>query len=267
MTSALTRRGVCVRRRMFPFLMCTFVLFVSARLAPAEDIRVFSGGAPQNVLRSITPEFEKATGHKVNFTFALVTIIQQKLTAGEKADLILLPVPLIASTEKTLPLRSEGRGVLARVGLAVITPESAPQAGISTSDAIRQMLLDAKTVAVPEPSTPSGAHLVRMIEQLGITDAVRPKLQIKAAIDGGPDLVAKGEADVGFYLMSEVQASKGVKIAGLLPAPLQSFVVYGTAIPAGNATPEPALAFIKFISEADRRAVWQSGGFELVPRP
>jgi molybdate transport system substrate-binding protein len=267
MTSALTRRGVCVGRRMLAFLMCTFALFVSARSAPAEEIRVFSGGAPQNVLRSIAPEFEKATGHKVNFTFALVTVIQQKLTAGEKADLILLPVPLIAATEKTLPLRVEGRSPLARVGIGVIAREGAVVPDISSQEKVRKLLLSAQKIAFPEPNTPSGAHLQRVLEQLGVTEAVQPKLQIKAAIDGGPDLVAKGEADVGMYLMSEVQTSKGLKIAGLLPQSLQSFVVYGTAIPAANATPEPALAFIKFISEAGKGEAWQNGGFEMMPRP
>jgi hypothetical protein len=68
----------------------------------------------------MAPEFEGATGHRIQFTFALVTNIQQKLAAGEKADLILLPVPLIAATEKKLPLRTEGCVVLARVGIGVI---------------------------------------------------------------------------------------------------------------------------------------------------
>ena len=83
----------------------------------SADIRVVSGGAPQEALRHLAPEFEQATGHRVELAFELVTEIQRKLAAGEKADVIMLPVPLIATTEKTIPLRTEGRIVLARVGI------------------------------------------------------------------------------------------------------------------------------------------------------
>jgi len=111
------------------------------------------------------------------------------------------------------------------------------------------MLVSARAIAWPDPSTPSGGHLNRMIAELGIADQVKPKLISKSAIDGGAELVAKGDADVGLYLVSEVQTAKGIGLVGLLPPPLQSFVVYGAAIPSYNATPEAALAFIKFISD------------------
>ena len=63
--------------------------------ASAADIRVFSGGAPQQVLQSLAPEFDRANGHRTQFTFAVVGAIQQRIEAGERPDLILLPVPLM----------------------------------------------------------------------------------------------------------------------------------------------------------------------------
>jgi molybdate transport system substrate-binding protein len=216
------------------------------------------------VLRGLAPEFEKATGHRVEFTFALVTAIQQKLAAGEKADLILLPVPLIAATEKTFPLSTEGRMVLARVGIGVITRLGLTRPDISTADAVRKMLLEARSVTFSDPSTPGGSHLARVMEQLGITGALRPKLINKSAISGGGELVANGEADVGLYLISEVQTIKGVAVVGLLPPALQDFIVYGTAVPAYNPTPQAALAFVKFLSEPANGERWKAGGFELV---
>ena len=96
---------------------------------------------------------------------------------------------------------------------------------------------------------------------------MRPKLIIKAAIDGGAELVAEGEADFGLYLRSEVQDAKGISLVGLLPPPLQSFVVYGTAIPTYNTAPEAALAFVKFISDPTKAERWKAAGFELMGRP
>jgi molybdate transport system substrate-binding protein len=165
--------------------------------------------------------------------------------------------------EKSLPFRSEGRLVLARVGIAVIVSKGTTPPDISTPDAVRKMLTDARSVEIPPPG-PAGSHLARMIEQLGIAEAVRPKLVLKAAIDGGAQLVADGKVDVAMQLLSEVQSAKDIVVVGLLPPTLQSFVIYGTAIPAYNNRPEPALALVKYLSEPDRKDFWQAAGFELL---
>src|SRR5258706_13676813 len=210
-----------------------FALMFLTREAASADIRVFSGGAPQEALQHLAPEFEQATGHRVQFTFRLVTEIQQRLAAGETAEVIVLPVSLIATTERTVPLRTEGRIVLARVGIGVIVRQGAIAPDISTAEAVRKMLLDARSIAWPDPDLPIGGHLNRAIGQLRIADEVRPELIGKGT--GRAELVANGEADLRFTLISEMQAVKGVTMAGLLPAVLQTFVVYGTRIPPYNA--------------------------------
>lgn len=260
--SAMLRRAVATLQVISGPLLTLMSLTGEAT---AADIRVFSGGAPREVLLQLAPEFERATGHRVEFTFRIVSEIQQKLAAGEKADVIALPVPLIAATEKAVPLRTEGRIVLARVGIGVVVRQGTSPPDISTAEAVRKMLLNARAIAWPDPNTPIGAHLNRAIAQLGIADDVRPKLIVKGA--GREELTAKGEADFGFHLISEVQTVKGITLVGLLPPALQSFVVYGTAIPTYNATPDAALAFVKFISDPSKAERWKAAGFELVGSP
>jgi molybdate transport system substrate-binding protein len=154
--------------------------------------------------------------------------------------------------------------VLARVGIGAIVRRGDKQPDISTAEAVRKMLLDARTIALPDASVPSGNHLVRILAELGMADAVQPKLLFKAAIHGGAELVSKGEADIGLYLVSEVRAAKDVTLVGLLPAPFQSFVVYAAALPVDNSAPDGALAFLKFISDPSRAERWKAAGFELV---
>ena len=247
--------------RLLTLAFCSLLL-LAGNARPA-DIRVFSGGAPQAALRLLAPEFERTSGHRLDLTFRLVTEIQQKLSAGEKADVILLPIPLIAATEKSLPFLMGSRMVLARVGIGVIVRQGADLPDISSAESVRNLLLAAKGIALSDPGTPTGGHIDRVLEEVGLAGAVRPKVTTRAAIQGGADLVAKGEADIGLYLVSEVQAAKGVTLVGLLPAPFQSFVVYGAAVPAGSAAPEAALAFIKFISDTTNAARWRAAGFEL----
>src|SRR5262249_42280209 len=258
-----SRTGFGNSRRSTVSLVSALVLSATT-WASADEIRVLSGGGPQVALRAVIPEFEGATGHRVRPTFAHVSVIQQKLIAGEKADLILLPVPLIAAIEKSLALRSEGRIVFARVGIAIIVRKGTALPDISTPNAVRKMLLDARSIELPPPNGPAGSHLARMIEQLGIADAVRSKLVIKAAIEGGAKLVADGKVEVAMQLLSEVQSANDITVVGLLPPDLQNFVVYGTAIPAYNDKPEPALAFVKFLSEPNKKDFWKAAGFELM---
>jgi molybdate transport system substrate-binding protein len=245
------------------FLLLALMLML-AKPAAANEVRVLSGGAVQQVLRSLKTEFEHATGHHVIATFGLVTVIVQKLSAGEKADLVFLPMPLIAAAEKTTPMRREGRGPFIRVGVGVLVREDAPPADISTPDAVRKLLLSAGKVAVPEPATLSGAHVVKLIDQLGIADVMRPKLIVKASINGGAELVAKGEADIGMYLLSEIQGIKGTVVVGSLPNEMQSYVVYGAGILAESTAPDAALAFLKYVSDPARQSKWTAGGFEVV---
>src|SRR5438046_2706942 len=112
------------------------LLVIGASAASAQDIKVFSGGAPQQVLRAVTPTFEQTSGHKVDLTFQVVTQIQRRLSAGEQVDLIVLPEELIAEVEKNVPLRTEGRGVLARVGTSVIVRQGAARPDISNEDGV-----------------------------------------------------------------------------------------------------------------------------------
>ncbi len=239
-------------------------MFAVAGASKADDIRVFSGGAPQETLEALAPAFEKQTGHRMRFTFAHVSVIQKRLAAGEPTDVVLLPVQLLASTEKSVALRPEGRSVLARIGIGVVIREGGKHPDISSVDAVRRMLLDARAIAVPRPEGITGSHLMRMMERLGVADEVRSKLRHQAAVERGAEQVARGEADVGLYLASEVQSVKGTTLAGLLPAELQNYVVYGVAVPVNNVRPEAALAFIRFISDATNKGHWKATGFELV---
>src|SRR5262249_2932349 len=65
-------------------------------------------------------------------------------------------------------------------------------------------------------------------------------------------------------LLSEVQSANDITVVGLLPPNLQNFVVYDTAIPAYNDKPEVALAFVKFLSEPNKKGFWKAAGFELM---
>jgi molybdate transport system substrate-binding protein len=126
------------------------------------------------------------------------------------------------------------------------------------------MLLEARSVAFPDPRlTPSGSHLLRMFEKLGIAEEMRPKVTFRNAIDGGVDLVRDGQADIGLFLITEVLPVKGVKLVGALPPALQGYVVYEAAVAADSRAVDKASEFVKFLSDSGVREHWKAAGFEF----
>ena len=229
----------------------------------AADLRVLAGGAVQPILQSLTPQFEKATGITVELHFGVVGSLQKRVMSGEKADVLLLPVALIDGLDKAAAFRAQSRTALGRVGVGVAVRENARVPDVSTTEAVRAMLLEARTVAFPDPKlTPSGGHLLRVFEQLGIAEAMQPKITFKNAIDGGVNLVRDGQVDIGLFIVTEVLPVKGVKLAGVLPASMQSYAVYVAAIAADTASAEAASRFVKFLADPALQAQWKAAGFD-----
>jgi molybdate transport system substrate-binding protein len=102
---------------------------------------------------------------------------------------------VIEKLEKAGTLKAGSRVDLARVGVGVAVRAGAPQPNIATVDSVRTMLLAAKSIVhtSPDGSGFAGKAVARMIEQMGIADAIKPKLTIMQAIDGGVDLVAQAK--------------------------------------------------------------------------
>jgi molybdate transport system substrate-binding protein len=227
------------------------------------DIKVYTGGAPKEALNVLTPRFEAQSGHKVHYTYAVISELQKKLAAGEMPDMVFLPVGAIDALVKAGTLKAVPRAVLGSVGISVIVREGAPYPDIATPDAFKRALLNARSIVHANPAaTPSGAHLDKVERELGIAEALKPKLTYSNALDGGVERITKGEAEIGIYPLSEVISVKGIALVGLLPGGLQSLIVYGAALHGKGAAPEPAAALMAFLTDAVHRSVWEQAGFE-----
>jgi molybdate transport system substrate-binding protein len=235
---------------------------VTGMSAPAEAIHVMSGGAPKEVFALLTPEFERQTGHQVKFTYAVITALRERLAAGEKADVLVLPAPVLDGLAGDGKVRADGRATFGTVGLSVVVKEGARRPDISSKEKFRDAVLAARAVVHATPGqTPSGTHMGKVMEQLGIADAMANKVIHRPALDGGVQLVAAGEADIGIYPASEVAGVQGLTIVGSLPPGLDLEIVYGAAVSADSAAPGAAAAFVTFMAAPENRSAWKEAGF------
>jgi molybdate transport system substrate-binding protein len=225
-------------------------------------ILVFSGGAPKIVFNELTPEFERTHGHKVRYVFAVTKALDDRL-AAEKPDVLVLPVDVLDGYEKRGVVRAAHRGVLGLLGIAVIVKKGAPLPDLSSVEKTRAAMLASRKLAMATPGvTPSGTHMGKVLEQLGIADALKSKLIHRPALEGGVELVESGEAELGFYPKSEVIGFKGLDIAGPLPVDIQLTTIYGAAVTTLGKSPDVTAAFITFMTDSRHRAAWSAGGFD-----
>jgi molybdate transport system substrate-binding protein len=141
--------------------------------------------------------------------------------------------------------------------------EGAPRPDISSKEKFRDAMLAARSVVQATPGkTPSGTHMGKVMEQLGIADAMANKVIFKPALDGGAQLVVAGQAEIGIYPASEVAGVKGLTVVGPLPADINLEIVYAGAATADSAAPNAASAFVKFMAAPENRPVWKEAGFE-----
>jgi molybdate transport system substrate-binding protein len=245
--------------------MTLLALIATAGAAAAEDIRVYCSGAPAPAAKAIAADFSAQSGHLLKFTVAPPATIVAALGAGDKIDLVILPAPTIAMLRGTGAFRAGSIVDLARVGIGVAVRQGAKLPDISSAAAIRGLLRDARAIVYSDPRTGGGSAgraVERMIDQMGLTEIVAPKLTLSHAIDGGVDLVANGKAEVGFFNISEILPVAGVTLVGPLPTELQSYIVFDAAIPNSNTADAPAVSFIKALAAPAARPAWQKAGLE-----
>jgi molybdate transport system substrate-binding protein len=227
------------------------------------EISIYSGGAPKEALAVLTPQFEQRTGHKITYRYAVISELQKLLAIGETPDMVIMPVPALDVLHKSNVIRGAPLAVFGSVGIGVIVREGAPHPDISTPDSFKAALLGARSIVHANPTaTPSGAHLAKVEQELGIENELRDKLTYSNALDGGVERITKGEAEIGIYPVSEVIAVKGVALVGLLPPALQSLIIYGAGVLTKSAAAEPAAMFVAFLTDPAHRPVWTKAGFE-----
>ena len=90
--------------------------------------------------KEVAENFAKTTGHRLTFTVGQPATIESDLDAGAKADVVILPSPVVAMLGGTGALRAGSAVDLARVGIGVVVRNGASAPDISNAAAIRKLL-------------------------------------------------------------------------------------------------------------------------------
>jgi molybdate transport system substrate-binding protein len=231
--------------------------------ASAAEVRVMISGGLTAAYTALVPEFEKATGNKVLTAFGpsmgtTVNAIPMRLERGEPADVLIMVGYALGDLAKQGKVVAGTSVDLVTSPIGIAVKAGAPKPDISSVDAVKRALLAAKSVAYSDSA--SGVYVsTEMFDKLGITDAMKDKAKKIPATPVG-EIVAKGEAEIGFQQIAELRPVSGIDIVGPLPDGLQKITVFSAGIATASKEPDAGKALIKFLaSPAARDAIIKSG--------
>lgn len=222
------------------------------------ELQVLAGGAIAGPLNELAARYEKASGPRLAIRFGTTPVLIGLATGGGPFDLGVVPVDAMKDAAARSRFASGPTTDIARVGLGVAVRSGARKPDVGTPDALKQALLAAQSVATI-PASAGGTQVLGVFETLGITEAMKAKVQALATPAQVVQAVAGGEAELGIFLLN-VLIAPGLDVAGPVPAELHRQVVFTAAIAKDTEAPEAARAFIAYLRSPAAAAVLKAMG-------
>jgi molybdate transport system substrate-binding protein len=254
-------KSISIGFRAFVLGIAGILLLASG--ASAAEVRVMISGGLAAAFRELVPEFERATGNKVITAYGpsmgtTVNAIPVRLERGEPADVLIMVGYALDDFAKQGKVTAGSSVDLVRSLIGMAVRAGAPKPDISSADALKRALLAAKSIAYSDSA--SGVYIsTEMFQKLGIADEMKDKAKKIPATPVG-EIVAHGDAELGFQQISELKPVSGIDIVGQLPPELQKITVFSAGIASVSKEPEAGKALIKFLaSPAAAPAIIKSG--------
>ena len=228
----------------------------------AAEVRVMSGGAVKSAFADAAASWQKQSGNSVSATYAPAGDLRKKIAAGERADIVIIPVENFAALEREGAIDLATRRDLAGVSIGAAVKQGAPVPDISTPEKLKAVLLSVKSLTYMDPERgTSGKHFDEtVLPRLGIRDAVRAKATLG---EGGyiAEKVARGEVELAIHSVTEIAPVAGVTVIGLLPPELQKTTIYSGVVMKGAKNPKEALALLDYLASAEGRKAFLERGY------
>ncbi len=244
--------------RITVLLALVAVAHGSAAQRPRE-LEVWTARAIATVLAEIGPEFERTTGYRLRLISDLPAEFARRAKAGEPVDLVISTSATIDQWIRDGRIVAETRTEIARSGIGVEVRAGAPKPDISSVEALKRALLEAKSIAYLRVG--SGIYIESLVERLGIADAIKGKVT-RPETDIVSEMVARGEVELGLVVITQILTTPGVTLVGPLPPDVQSYVMFTGGVSSNARAPDAARQLITFLTGPTATPVVRAQGME-----
>ena len=259
-----------MRRILLSALALALMLTASRVTFAQTEVTLIAPGGIRAPIEQLIPGFEKKTGYKVKTTFGSGGGTKQQVLRGDVFDVPIVQPPLPDVIASGNVVESTATP-LASVAVGVAVKKGSPHPDISSTEAVKKMLLSAKSIVCPDAATgaAAGVSINEMLKRLGIDDQIEPKLtRPKGTGPGGAGggavvsvMVGKGEAEIGMTFISEMN-DPGIDIVGPLPREVLPWTPLVGFVSAHAKNPEAAKALLQYLSSPEAAAVYKALGMQ-----
>ena len=245
--------------------LCCFTLLGAALINPgwAAEAQVAVAANFAEPIKAVAAVLEQTTGHTLKVSIGATGKLYAQIKNGAPFDVLL-------SADTQTPARLESDG-LAQPGsrftyaTGKLVLWSANATRVDDKGAILTSASLGKVAYAAPKLAPYGAAAVQVMDKLGLTSALTPKLVQGESIGQTYSFVHTGNADVGFVALSQVLEGGKLKggsmwvIPQTLYSPLQQDAV---ALKKGNGN-EAVAALLKLLQSPNIKDLIRSYGYDV----
>jgi molybdate transport system substrate-binding protein len=227
-------------------------------------LNILSGGAAQGLVASIAASVRERTGFDIAGEFGAVGVMADHLRQGKPTDLVILTRALVDKLAGENLVASTSIRDIGVVETALAVRAGDPSVSVSNADDLRNALLAADAIYVPDTkASTAGLHVARVLDQLGISDAVASRLKIHPNGATAMRQLATSDAarPLGCTQSTEIIATSGVAPSGSLPRGYDLATTYTAGITVQSVHAKAAQALIDLLTAAETAAFRAQAGF------
>ena len=227
-----------------------------------NTLNVLSAGAAKAVVTAVAQQ----AGIPLAGAFGAVGAMQDKLLAGEPADVIVLTAPMLQALAAQGRVDGASIAALGKVRTGFAVKAGAARPAIADAEQLRAALLAADALYVPDTRlSTAGKHVAAMLSALGIAGELQARLREypNGATAMREMAAGKDARPVGCTQVSEILYTPGVDLVGALPAQFELSTVYAAAVCTQAADARAAAGFVATLCGAATAALRTQAGFEL----
>lgn len=220
----------------------------------AEDFRVMTSGAFTAAYIELIPRLEQLTQKKFVTLATSIgtgeTSIPNRLRRGEAVDLVIVADNVLTGFVKEGLILADSYTPLVRSSIGMAVRAGAPKPDISTVEALRRTLLQAKSIAYS--ASVSGEYLTtELYQRLGIAEEALSKSRLIGGGERVGAVVARGEAEIGFQQMSELLPVPGIDHVTPLPPEVQKVSIFSAGVARTSQDTAIARTVIHFLASVE----------------
>jgi molybdate transport system substrate-binding protein len=233
-------------------------LFAFAATGSGAEVKIMSPIALKPVLTNVAASFEKSGSDKVELIWGESGRINADIEAGASFDIAILTSNFVDALVKQGKLDGTTRVPVARSGIGVAVKKGAPKPDVSTTDAFKRAMIEAKSIGFVDQSA-SSRYLAGLFVRLGIADQIKDKL--KPLHGTAAQYVAMGDPEIALTQIATIIPFPEVDYAGPLPPDIQLYTIF-TAAASPSSDAEKMRTLLKAIVAPENGPTLRAIGLE-----